>query len=383
MKPKDPSDMQFAARLVMDGLIERSLMERILQSQSELIEQGRPMTVAQMCVAKKWITKSEARLLMRPEQPFPTLVPGYEIHSLLGVGGMSWVFGALPTGESEEVAMKILKPHLARNQVALRRFRKEARLLIALHHPNIVKGFDLIEHDGLVAFTMEKVPGRMILEYIDEGGPFQEDAALYVIVQIAKALSHLYENGVVHRDIKPGNILLTPDNTVKLCDLGLAADRNDTVDGEFTVGTVEYISPEQAMGEDDVDVRSDIYALGVTLYHMVVGEIPFQGSDDKETMAQRFVDSLSSVGLSRVSPHVHYFIQKMMAADRAVRYQSPKDLIEDIEESIRGKKTLTLNPLAAEKQSLELQRPFEETDKRKKAPTLKRGRTASGRRRRR
>ncbi|MCA9320668.1 MAG: serine/threonine protein kinase [Planctomycetes bacterium] len=384
MKPKDSADIQFAARLVLDELVSRALMQQVLQTQTELIERGKPMTVAQICVAKKWLSRAEARLLLAGEQAPSDLVEGFTILQRLGTGGMSQVFLAEDKESGEEVALKVLKPHLARRTTALERFRREAELLIRFDHANIVKGFRFLESDGLQAVSMEAVPGRELLELIDEGGAFQEDAALYVVLQTARALTHMYDHGVVHRDVKPGNILITADNTVKLCDLGLASQGDEVAPDGTTVGTVEYISPEQAMGEGTVDVRSDIYALGVTLYHLVVGEIPFKGVDDHETMAKRFVESLSSPKLARVSPHVHYFIQKMMATDPDIRYQSPDELIQDFEESIRGKKTLTANPLSEDAASLELKRPFEKSDKDREAPIrLKSSRKPGGLSRRR
>lgn len=366
-------------------------MGQVLEAQTRLIEKGKPMTIAQMCVKKGWLTRSEARLLLRDDAPPSDLVAGYEVGELLGAGGMSWVYRARRSSDGRELALKVLKPNLARNERARARFEREGHLLTRFEHENIVKGYDVVEHDGLVALAMELVPGREVLELLDESGAFREDAALYVILQTARALTHMYEHGVVHRDIKPGNILITRDNTVKLCDLGLASDGDEgAVDDGTTVGTVEYISPEQALGGDGVDVRSDIYALGVTLYHLVVGEIPFQGSDDVDTMRKRFVESLSSPKLSRLSPHVAYFIQKMMATDREIRYQSPEELIADFEESIQGNKSLTSDPTRDGSGSeLELERPFGEKEKGggRPAPSLKSsrrpGRPPTSRRRRR
>ena len=364
VKPQDEDDVRFAARLVLEGFCDQELIQAVLSKQRELLQRDKPLTIAQICVKKGWLSRSEAQFMLRENEPPPVLVPGYRIEGLLGHGGMSRVFRAHDEAAGRDVALKILKPNLARNPRALARFRREAELLTRFDHPNIVKGYDFVEHDGLFAFAMELIPGRELLELLDEGGSFQEDAALYVILQTARALTEMYRHAVVHRDVKPGNILVTRDNTVKLCDLGLAtgAEGDEETEG-LTVGTVEYISPEQALGEAVVDVRSDIYALGVTLYHLVVGEIPFQGEDDQETMGKRFVESLSSHELSGLSPHLHYFIQKMMATDKEIRYQSPEELIENIEEQIEGKKTLGVNPLSALSGDSELDRPFADEDK--------------------
>jgi serine/threonine-protein kinase len=178
---------------------------------------------------------------------------------------------------------------------------------------------------------------------------FNEDAALYIILQAARALEFMRTQNILHRDIKPGNIMLTRENTVKLIDLGFATIVGGETGGESdsTLGTVQYISPEQARGQTDLDVRSDIYSLGATLYQLVVGELPFSGEDSEEIMAKQILESLSSPALKnrgKISPHMHYFIEKMMAKEREIRYQSPLELIEDIENTIRGKKTLTYRP---------------------------------------
>jgi eukaryotic-like serine/threonine-protein kinase len=270
----------------------------------------------------------------------------------------------------------VLHPRLTPNAATRRGFREEAELLMRLEHDNIVRGLALGRSHGLEYFAMEYVDGDTLLEYITKKVVFNEDAALYVILQIARALEYLNREGVVHRDVKPGNILLTRDNTVKLCDLGFAATTG-SADGESdtTVGTVAYISPEQARGRTDIDIRSDIYSLGVTLYHMVIGELPFHGSDDSEVLAKQILESLSSEELKGrgISDHLHYFIQKMMAKNREIRYADPAALISDISEHIRGKKTLTYNPLAAseDRESADenlLEKPFHDAEEKPAEP---------------
>ncbi len=394
MQPRDPDDLRFAARLVMDGYLDRDSVEKVLESQKSLIAKGRSLTIPQICLKKKWLTRAEIRFLLGEDRPPADLVDGWEIEGLLGTGGMSRVFKARPQTaaspnsrrpESGPCALKVLMPHLSRQKMARERFEREADRLIQFDHENIVKGYEFFEADGLVVLAMEQVPGIELLQLLDEHGAFQEDAALYVVLQIARGLRHMQEQGIVHRDIKPGNVLITRDNTVKICDLGLAVKEkgeDGDLDGGVTAGTVAYISPEQARGETDLDVRSDIYSLGVTLYQLVVGELPFEGDDDYETMAKRFQEALSSPKLARVSPHVHYFIQKMMAMEKAMRYQSPGELIEDIEESIRGKKSLTVNALTAGESSLDLEKPFEESKTSANVPRSRPRRSSIRRKRR-
>ncbi len=365
MKPRDEQDIQFAARLVMDGYIDQDLMQSVLKTQAQLLEKGKEITIPQICVKKGWLSKREALFLIDPANPPANLIPGYTIEGVLGAGGMSQVYRAHSADLDRTVALKVLKPHLARNEKALNRFKKETELLIAFEDDNIVKGYALAQADGLYACAMDLIPGCELLELIDKHGPMAEDAALYVILQIARALTYMYKQGVVHRDIKPGNILITENNAIKLCDLGLASADGDVDDEGVTVGTVEYIAPEQALDANQADIRSDIYALGVTLYHLVVGETPFSGDNEQEIMGKRFFETLSSSSLSHLSPHMHYFVQKMMATDKEIRYQSPDELICDIEEQIEGNKTLTQGPASSKEGGLSLDRPFDNQEKKK------------------
>jgi serine/threonine-protein kinase len=255
----------------------------------------------------------------------------------------------------------VLRRELEADEKIKRSFLREAKLLIGLRHANIVAGEKVGQFQGRLIFLMEYVPGRSLQDLLKEGRTFGEDESLYIVLQVARALQYLSQNGVVHRDVKPANVLITPKNEVKLIDLGFAQSIGDAPSApaaaETTVGTVAYISPEQARGESDLDVRADIYSLGATLYQLVVGELPFAGQDNQEVLAAQILASLSSEVLKsrRISPHMHYFIEKMMAKEREVRYQSPAELIADIEQQVRGKKSLDFNPDADD---TDLKKPF-------------------------
>ena len=342
-EPGSSDDTRLAARLVVEGVVPEKTMRAVLAKQRELIERGRSLSVAQICIRKKWITATEAHLMVNPERPTESLLPGYQLGPMLGEGGMSRVYAA--SGKDGPVAVKILHPCLRRMEKDVLEFRKEGQLLTSLDHEHIVKGYDCMEHDGLEVLVMELVHGKSVQQHLDEGDQFSEDEALTIILQTAQALVHLHERGLVHRDIKPGNIIIDGENRVKICDLGLAITAGGG-GGENTAGTAQYIAPEQATAEKGLDVRSDIYALGVTLYQLVVGKLPFEGETNHETMRQRLLDELHSPELKarNISPHVHYFIQKMMAMDREIRYQSPQELIEDIREQIQGARSLRVQP---------------------------------------
>jgi serine/threonine-protein kinase len=154
--------------------------------------------------------------------------------------------------------------------------------------------------------------------------------------QVAGVLAHLKAQHLVHRDLKPGNLMLTAEGRVVLIDLGFAVCSGQATASATTVGTVEYIAPEQARGEANLDSRADIYSLGATLYHLVVGEPPFSGEARADVLQQQVFAEISSEKIKalRLSPRLHYFIEKMMAKDREVRYQEPAEIVADLEEKL-------------------------------------------------
>ena len=340
---------RLAARLVVEGILPESTVRAVVAKYQELAERGTPLGIGEICLRKGWITPSELRWLENPESPPQDLFPGIQLTDLLGRGGMSWVYGGLDLSSGMPVAVKLLLPRLRRDDGALARFRAEAGLLVSMQHPNIVKGYYLHENDGLVYLVMEKVDGPTALEQVERAGVFPEAPALLIISRIAKALEHLHSRGLVHRDIKPDNILLGPDFSIKLCDLGLAVESGAT-GGEITAGTAQYLAPEQAEGRDGLDVRSDIYSLGITLFQLALGSLPFEAESDQETMIRRIHEELRSPKLKamNISPHLNYFVKKMTARDRNVRYQTPSELIEDIEEQLSGRESSMLKSETSE-----------------------------------
>ncbi|HET6204321.1 MAG TPA: serine/threonine-protein kinase [Planctomycetota bacterium] len=355
MAPR-PADVDLLAALVHRGHVTREEAERCLARL-----RGGVASLDELLVAEGWFAPEEVARLRRTRGGGLPEIPGYALEERIGVGGTSEVFRAKEKPAGRAVALKVLHPHLAENTPARNRFVREARLLLELEHENVVKGFRVARArvptprvaalagapttQDLYFFAMELIPGPTALELLEKRGPLPEEDALFVVLQVARALEYLRGKGIVHRDVKPGNVLVAPGNRVKLIDLGFAS-RPDAPAGDVrrgsTSGTVSYLSPEQARGEDALDVRSDIYSLGVTLHHLVVGSLPFTGADDEEVMRKQVREALSSAALKgrRISPHVHYFIEKMMAKEREIRYQSPADLIADIEVQIAGRKSL-------------------------------------------
>lgn len=341
-----PEDVRFAAQLVHHGVLPKEELMACLKVLEEGEKAGSAKSLDALLVERGLLEPDRLAELRRHGGQEMPRIPGYDIEGLIGVGGTSRVYRARHRREGHAVALKVLFDELQQNAPIARAFVQEAKLLIQLRHENIVEGYKVQKGNGHVFLEMELVPGQSLVDRLRSGESFDEDTALFVVLQAARALDYLMSRGIVHRDVKPGNILLTDDRRVKLIDLGFAkvADGagGSSDSAETTVGTAQYISPEQARGRADVDVRSDIYSLGATLYQLVVGKLPFEGDSNQEVLAKQILQSLSSPELKRrnISPHMHYFIEKMMAKERDIRYQDPKELIEDIESQIQGRKSL-------------------------------------------
>ncbi len=261
----------------------------------------------------------------------------FRVEEQIGRGGMGAVYRAVDTRLDRVVALKVLSPSQSNDHGSVERFRNEARAAARMDHDNIARVYYVGEDQGLSFIAFEFVHGGNVKELIELRGSLIPADAVNYTLQIAQALRHTDAAGVVHRDIKPSNIIITPAGRAKLVDLGLARKRgpeasNDlTVDGT-TLGTFDYISPEQAKDPKKVDVRSDIYSLGCTLYHMLTGEPPYP----KGTMLQKLLDHQAkgipdaSEKNPRIPQELSAVVRKMMASDPIDRYASPELLIDDL-----------------------------------------------------
>ncbi|MHC4547252.1 MAG: serine/threonine protein kinase [Planctomycetota bacterium] len=328
-------DIEIASLLFRSGICSQEEIQSALGHQGTLLTEGQVVSLIEVLVERGLIPEDAAASFT--EEPLERLqpLPDYNLVAQVGDGASARVYRGVYLPRELPCAVKILHPEQELQSKALRRFMREAHLLCKLRHPNIVQGYEVRKVNGFRFLSMEWFDGGTLLEEIDRRGHLDGPTALHVTKQIASALGHLYGKGIVHRDIKPGNVLIDTECDAKLIDLGLCrlvAQETDESEGT-TVGTVGYISPEQAKGVGDLDIRSDIYSLGVSLYHMVVGEVPFSGDDDFEVMSKQIMQSLRSDRIKslNISPHVHYAIEKMMAKDRDIRFQHPNDIVTDID----------------------------------------------------
>lgn len=259
----------------------------------------------------------------------------YEILELVGFGGMAVVFKAYDLLENRHVAVKILKDEYLHNEEFRRRFRNESKAIAMLSHPNIVRVFDVNFSDTVQYIVMEYIDGITLKEYIGQQGAVKWKETIHFTVQILRALQHAHDNGIVHRDIKPQNVMLLQDGTIKVMDFGIArfARENGRTVADKAIGSVHYISPEQARGEQ-TDERTDIYSVGVIMYELLTGQVPFDGDTpvsiaikqmQQEPVLPTSINPSVPVGLEEIT-------LRAMQKEPELRYQSASEMLKDIDE---------------------------------------------------
>ncbi len=258
----------------------------------------------------------------------------YEIHELIGIGGMANVYRCTDTLDDREVAIKILKDEFLNNEEFIRRFKNESKVIAMLSHPNIVKVYDVSFGDIIQYIVMEYIDGITLKEYIERQGVIEWKDALHLTTQVLRALQHAHESGIVHRDIKPQNIMLLQDGTIKVTDFGIArfSDKATRTMTDQAIGSVHYIAPEQARG-DVTDGKTDIYSVGVMLYEMLAGKLPFDGDTavsvalmqlNETPRRPREINPSIPVGLEQITI-------RAMEKEPEKRYTSAAEMLSDID----------------------------------------------------
>ena len=253
---------------------------------------------------------------------------------LLGVGGMANVYKAVDVTDNKVVAVKILREEYMANEEFSRMFKNESKAIAVLSHPNIVKVYDVIFTDKFQSIVMEYIDGITLKEYIDQQKVLRWKEAVYFTVQILRALQHAHAKGIVHRDIKPHNIMLLSDGTVKMMDFGIArfARSDQRTSSDKAIGSVHYISPEQAQG-GVIDEKTDIYSVGIMLFEMLTGQLPFE-AESPVSVAIKQIQSQAVLPRSlnpSIPKGLEEITMKAMEKNPANRYQSATEMLEDID----------------------------------------------------
>ena len=341
---------------VDEGSLERSVVRRGLVTQAEveackgLKPKNPDKNLLELMVGAGVLTRNQAVRLVRElgDSAGKLEIPGYQILERLGKGSMGMVYKARQTSVDRIVAVKVLLESLAQDGDFIDRFQREAKIAAKLSHSHIVNAIDAGSAGRYQYFVMEYVEGKTIKDMIDAGKVFQESEALEIILSIADALKHADQRGLIHRDVKPENIILTTEGVAKLADLGLARPTSDekwaSSEEGLAIGTPYYISPEQVRGQVDVDIRADIYGLGGTLYHMVTGRVPYPGDTPGDVM-KKHVDEKCLLTPpdhlnTRLSSGLGEVVETMMAKQRENRYSTPDDVMLDLRCLIAGERPI-------------------------------------------
>jgi serine/threonine-protein kinase len=342
------SDYSFGQIAIRENICTFEQVKECLDIQSKLRSLGiEPKKLGEILIEKGYLTPEQAVQLAKSQMATVASassklsIPGYELISRIGQGAMGTVFKAKQVSMDRVVAFKVLSSKYSKDRVFVERFLREARAVAKLNHENIISGYDVGEANGHHYFVMEFVDGAPVTALMKRDGRIDEQKCLRIGIQVARALAHAHKHGIVHRDIKPENVMLTATGGAKLCDLGLAkqtkGDAEVTMDGT-SVGTPNYISPEQARGEDKIDIRSDIYSLGASLYHMAVGAPPFSGANPMVVMTKHVTEFAEPPKrrCPALSEGFSSLVMKMMQKRREDRPQDPEAVIHDFEKLLNG-----------------------------------------------
>jgi len=260
----------------------------------------------------------------------------YKIIKKLGEGGMGTVYLADDVMLERKVAIKVLNPLLTMDTHFTERFRQEAKVQASLIHPNIISLFNYFQEDANYCMVMEYADGETLKHLIAGKGPMPEQRAIWVMTQILEALGFAHKRGIIHRDIKPGNILITKDDTVKILDFGIAKilqDKGLTKTGT-KMGTIYYMSPEQIKAVKDIDHRTDLYSLGVTFYEMLSGRVPFNVDTDSDFEIMNEIVQGEIQDPRKIYPNISDWVVKVLfravEKDRNKRIQSSEEFIQEL-----------------------------------------------------
>ena len=351
-----PQDEEFVRFAMAGGHLTQEQADEALDALRSIEELGGSASAPEMLERRGLLDSRRIGLIHQAiaASKAATTVPGelgsFELLEKIGQGAMGSVFKARQKDRDRLVAIKILSPRLARNEEFVARFRREARAAARLSHPNIVGAIDVGESQGFHYFATEYVEGETLADVLRRERRLPEARAVAIATEVARALDHAHARGIVHRDIRPANIMVAADGSVRVTDFGLAKPIGRDApsgDRERFLGTPAYVAPEQLRSEPDIDCRADIFSLGVTLFQMLTGGPPFKGSTPMAVAAAVLTDPLPSV--RSVRPDVRIatacVVERAAAKDRSARFASPAELVAALE-SIAGVSRAAPRPAA-------------------------------------
>ncbi|HYF15462.1 MAG TPA: serine/threonine-protein kinase [Phycisphaerales bacterium] len=334
-------------RLVIDqGFATVEEVQHCLTQAKSGVAENNSRSLVELLVDNDYITKRQMQRLREQAlaERSGQKIPGFKAIKKLGSGAMANVVLAKQISLDRLVAIKVLPLKFTTNKQFVERFYAEGRAAAQLNHPNIVAAYDVGKAGEYYYFVMEYVDGTTVYDQIVTKKRVPEEESVQIALQVAEALQHAHERGLIHRDVKPKNIMLTREGVVKLADMGLARAISDKEAAEAeqgkAFGTPYYISPEQIRGEVNIGPPADIYSLGATLYHMVTGQVPFDGKNPSAVMHKHLKAELVPPDhvYPRLSAGLSEVIEMMMAKDPKKRYQNCKDLITDLR-AVKAKQT--------------------------------------------
>ena len=338
------SDEKFESIAVKQGYLTAEDLQKCKGIKSKPGKQtAKPLS--EIAVSEELISQEDLDVICQIAAEGKLTFGGYEVKSVLGEGGLGTVYLAKQISMQRNVALKVLHPRWVKDEEFRKRFLLEARVVGKLSHPNLIGVFDIGFDKGRYFFSMEYVAGQTVDKIISNRGAIPLTEAIDIALQTLGALNYVWDKNLVHRDIKPSNIIVTPQKVARLGDFGFVKCKAEEklASEDFVLGTPDYMSPEQAIGKDDLDYRSDIYSLGATFYHMITATAPYNGSESM-VIRQHIKASIPSPKaiVSELPESACTIIEKMMAKSPADRYQKYDELKRDLELVKKGEAPRTM-----------------------------------------
>lgn len=333
------SDERTIQRILERGVSTQVHIDEAQAIRDKMVELGlKPRPLTEILFEKGYLELEALEELRREERRYQgqEQIAGYRLLELLGEGAMGAVYKARQLSLDRDVAIKVLSPDLAKDEAYVRRFLSEAKAVARVNHTNLISGIDVGDANGMKYLVMEYADGNTVASLLRRGGPLDEERSLVIALQTARALEHAHKAGLVHRDVKPDNIIVTRDGVAKLCDLGLARLEGS---GETAarMGTPAYISPEQARGSEQVDARSDLYSLGATLFHMLCGRPPYEAASGPAVLAKHLTEPVPSLIASGadIGPRTEALVRRLLAKIPSERFASAGELVQALDGLVR------------------------------------------------